>query len=145
MDPKVQEPLRYSGHRTYLDERLAGLPLIRGARFKCVRSWGKKVKWKMIFCCCFMKFQWTKMSKVSNCTIVSYHVILAICKIYTLSVIVGLLISWAPFLLLRVHCCINFFLKRKKERKEKLVLLLSFRCVKRERTKLNDTWKQRQV
>lgn len=43
----------------------------------------------------------------------SYHVILAICKIYTLSVIVGLLISWAPFLLLRVHCCINFFLLKR--------------------------------
>jgi hypothetical protein len=43
-----------------------------------------------------------------------YHVILATCKIDTLSEVVVLLISLAPFLLLRVHCCINFFLKREE-------------------------------
>jgi hypothetical protein len=45
----------------------------------------------------------------NHCT--TYHVILKVCKIYTLSVIVVLLISLAPFLLLRAHCCIDFCLK----------------------------------
>lgn len=34
-----------------------------------------------------------------------HHAILTICKTYTLSAVVVLLISLAPFLLLRVHCC----------------------------------------
>ena len=34
MVPKVQEPLRYSGHHTYLDERLVGHPLKGGRELK---------------------------------------------------------------------------------------------------------------
>lgn len=45
----------------------------------------------------------------------AYHVLLIICKTYILSVIAVLSISLAPFLLLHVHCCTNFFLQRNKE------------------------------
>lgn len=49
MVPKVLKPLRYSGHRTYLDERLAGHPLGAGKRWKYMCEKGELGFWGVIF------------------------------------------------------------------------------------------------
>lgn len=65
----------------------------------------------------------------------TYHVILIVYKTYTLSVVGEPLTSLAPFLLLHVHCCTDFCLKKKikkrrvrektiKKKQEKLKKLL---------------------